>query len=462
MPHQLNAQLRELLAEARLTYQAAAQHVRAVAAENGLHGLRTNKSAVHHWVRGAVPEETTARCLAEALSRRLGRPITRADLGLPTAASAAEDDSIGLSLGPDPVEVLQMIGEADVHRRRFLTTSAYSMAAATLPLQTVQETARRTAAARGGAVAGTAEVNAVRDMVRLFADMDERHGGQHGRSAFAQYLITDIAALCRARFRTDTTRRRMLSVASAAAHLAGWKAYDSGEQGLAQRYFLQSYALAAESGEPGQAPFVLRTMSQHGMKLHRPQHCLDLADTALTRARGQVAAPVEALFHITHAHALAKTGQRPAAVTGIERARAALDTGYCDDVPFWALAWGPPQATVLSRTAKVLETLGDHPRAAQHYARAAASRPTGTYARIIALDLTAQAESALRQGHLEQACATWHRAIDHMDGVASTRTRSALADIRRHLTPYRSRRLHHTTQLDERVRHLLHPATPQL
>ncbi|WP_282108581.1 hypothetical protein [Streptomyces sp. RM72] len=40
-------------------------------------------------------------------------------------------------------------------------------------------------------------------------------------------------------------------------------------------------------------------------------------------------------------------------------------------VPFWALAWGPPAASVYSRTAKVHETVGDHRAAAEHYALAA-------------------------------------------------------------------------------------------
>ena len=226
-----NGQLKELLNEARLTYEATARSVRAIAAETGEQPA-TNKSAVHHWVHGVVPEEATIRYLAEALSRRLGRRITFEDLGLPSPPGG-EDENIGLALGPDPVEVLATIGEADMRRRRFLTASAYSMAATMLPLGYVTETAERTAAARSGATVGAAEITAVRDMVALFTEMDERLGGQHGRAAFVQYLITDVAPLCRARFHNDGLRQQMLSVASSAAHLAGWKAYDSGEQGLA-------------------------------------------------------------------------------------------------------------------------------------------------------------------------------------------------------------------------------------
>ncbi|MEU0309129.1 hypothetical protein [Streptomyces cyaneofuscatus] len=402
-------------------------------------------------MQGAEPSGATPQYLAEALSRRLGRRITREDLGLGSPARGV-DGSIGLTLDFDPIETLTAIGEADVNRRRFLAASAYSMAAAALPLQTVREAAARTRTVNNGGTAGHADVAAVRDMVRLFMDMDERHGGQHGRAAFAQYLITDVAQLCRARFASDQIRAEALSVASAAAHLCGWKAYDSGEQGLAQRYYLQSLALARASGIPGQDGFVMRTMSQQGMKLHQPEHCLALASTGWDRARGRVPHQVEALFAVTHAHALAKTGQTRHALADIQLAETTLAAGAGGEVPFWALVWGPPAATVHSRTAKVFETLGDRPNAAHHYATAAASRPGATYARIIALDLVAQAEQQAQQGSIEQACTTWGRAIDTMTGVKSTRTLKAVRSLRSDLRPYRARNVRVAAELDERAR----------
>ncbi|MFI0743082.1 hypothetical protein ACH4PU_34165 [Streptomyces sp. NPDC021100] len=445
-----NHQLKALIDESGLPYEGVARAVRAVATESGQR-LATNKSAVHHWTQGAVPAEPTPQYLAEVFSRRLGRRVTLEDLGLPSLG-AGEDDSIGLTLDVDPVEALTTIGRADVNRRRFLAASAYSMAAAVLSHQTVQEAAARTPAAATGRVAGHADVAAVREMVRLFMEMDERHGGQHGRSAFVQYLVTDVAELCRGRFASDAIRAEALSVAAAGAHLAGWKAYDYGAQGLAQRYYLQSPALARASGIPGQDGFVMRTMSQQGMKLHRPEHCLALAETGWAKAKGKVDPRTEALFAITHAHAPAKTGQHKAAFADVDRAHAALAAGQDADVPFWALAWGPPAATVHSRTAKVFETVGDRPNAAKEYATAAASRPGATYARIIALDLVAQAEQQAQQGSFEQACATWHRAIETMDGVRSTRTRKAVRSMRSDLRPYRARGLRCAAELDERAR----------
>ncbi|WP_455351331.1 hypothetical protein [Streptomyces sp. SYSU K217416] len=447
-----NHKLRDLVAESGVTYEALATAVRAVAAECGA-VLRTNKSAVEHWIAGTAPRGDTGRYLAVALSRRLGRLLTPADLGL-AAPSEADNDTIGLSLGADPLDALLPMWRYELDRRSFLTTSAYSVAAA-LPLSHIQEIAGRTAAARTGHTAGMAEVSAVRDMIRAFSEMDERHGGQHGRSALVTYMRDDVAALCRARFRTDEVRRQMLSAASRGVHLLGWKSYDAGQQGLAQRFYLQSYALAAESGITGHDGFVMRTMAMQGLKLHRPEHCQGLAETGLNRAKGRVDAQTEALFRVVHAHTLAKVGERRAALAEAEQARVLLTAAPGDDVPFWALAWGPPAASVYSRTAKVHETLGDHQAAAEQYAHAATSRPAATYARIVALDLVAGAEMHLKRGGIEQACGTWHRAMDHMDGVRSVRTRKAVAGMRSDLARFRARGLRCAAELDERARDFL-------
>lgn len=444
-----NTQLRELVAESGGTYASIAADVRRVAAEANV-ALRTNKSTVEHWIGGTIPAGDTGRYLAEALSRRLGRPVTEDDCGL-RSSSDTEHDSIGLSLSVDPVRDLSGLWRGDLERRRFLSSAAYSVAAAALPLSHVREAAGRATAVRSGAVAGMTDVEAVRDMVRCFSEMDERHGGQHGRSALVQYLRSDVAALCRGRFRNDEVRRQMLSAAGRGVHLAGWKAYDAGEQGLAQRYYLQSFAMAGESEVVGHDGFVMRTMAMQGLKLHRPEHCLALAETGMNRAKGKVDAQTEALFRIVHAHTLAKAGDRHLALAEAQRAHDLLEESPGDEVPFWGLTWGPPPASVHSRAAKVFETLGDHRTSAEQYRRAAASRPAGTYARIVALDLVAEAEMHLKQGSIERACVTWHQAMDHMNGVASARTRKALTAMRRDLRPFRARGLRAAAELDERA-----------
>ncbi|MFJ8086273.1 hypothetical protein ACIQ6Y_37630 [Streptomyces sp. NPDC096205] len=75
--------------------------------------------------------------------------------------------------------------------------------------------------------------------------------------------------------------------------------------------------------------------------------------------------------------------------------------------------------------------------------------------RIVALDLVAGAEMHRKRGSIEQACATWRRAIDHMDGVRSVRARRAVSRMRSDLASFRARGLRCVAELDERGRDFL-------
>ncbi|SER19681.1 hypothetical protein [Actinokineospora terrae] len=155
-----------------------------------------------------------------------------------------------------------------------------------------------------------------------------------------------------------------------------------------------------------------------------------------------------------HAHTLAKAGDRRAALTEAGNARSLLAADPGDEPTFWALTWGPARASVYSRTARVHETLGDH-RAAQEYARAATARTGSGYARVVALDLASAAEIHLKHGGVEQACATWMRALDRMNGVHSARARKAVIRMRGDIAGFRARGLRCAVDLDERARELL-------
>jgi tetratricopeptide (TPR) repeat protein len=444
-----NNQLAAMIETSGLTYAALASAVRRVAAENG-ETLRTNKSTVDHWIQGARPAAHTGRYIAQALSHRLGRFLTEEDLGWRTQPQQ-DDDRLGLSLDTDPIESLLPIWSADLDRRTFLTTSAYSAAGALLPLEYLGEAVGRAAAAKTGKTVGMADVAAVRDMVSTFTEMDERLGGQHGRTALITYLRDDLAPLCRARFASEQAHDEILMVASRAVHLAGFKAYDAGEQGLAQRYYLQSFSLATESSVIGADGQVLRTMALQGLNRDRPEQCVALAECALSRLRRKADPFTEATFRSALAHTYANAGRRDDAVAEMNRSHELLAQRSQEDTPFWVLAWGPPEGTVHARIAEAFKTLGDHENAASQYARAAASRPVGTYARANALNTAAEARMHLKQGHIEAACGAWGRSLDLMAGLNSARTRKAVAEMRRELAVFRDRGVRQAAALDRRA-----------
>ncbi|WKK24138.1 hypothetical protein QZH56_36800 [Streptomyces olivoreticuli] len=454
-PRTPNTLLREAIAESGLTYAALARAVRAVAAAAGDTGVRTNASAIAHWVAGTQPEPDTARYVTEALAQRTGRRLTAAGLGLAVLQDAGADPAgLGLSLGPVPVETIAAMGRADIERRRFLTTAVYSVAAAALPLGAAGEHQARAEAVRTGATAGQAEIDAVRSMTAAFTEIDERYGGQHGRSAVLQYLTTDVTDLCRASFRTPGQRAQMLTAAAGLAYLAGWKAFDAGEQGLAQRWYLQSYALTREADDGPHQGFALRILAHHGMDTGHQEHTVDLADAALAQVRGRVPAPTESLFVVCKARALSGAGSSRQALAVAGRARALAESGA--GTAGWDAMWGAAAAAVDSHTAAILTRLGDHAGAETHWASAARHYRGTEHQRIAALSTAAEGRAQCAQGHVERACATWGRALDGMTGIRSTRTRQAVITLRADLARLRRRGARSAQALDDRARVWLH------
>ncbi|MGV9311828.1 hypothetical protein ACWDR0_06490 [Streptomyces sp. NPDC003691] len=454
MSRSRNSRLARVIEESGLTYDAVARAVVHVAASAGDNTLRTSRSTVSYWVSGTPPHPATGRYLCEALGRRVGRVLTPYDLGLPDTLSSDRAE-LGLTVDSDPVETLGNLGRADIERRSFLTTSAYSVAGAALPLGVAGEMKARTERVLTGGIAGASEVATVRDMVAMFTRIDERHGGRHGRSAVVQYLTEDVVRLCRGRWRSEALHRQMYSAAASLTYLAGWKAYDAGEHGLAQRYYLQAFSLAQRSGNRADQAYVLRILAHHGMDNGRPEHVLGLADAALRLSRG-IDPAAESLFVICRARALADSGNGAAALREAERARELATSGEAGDMTGWASSWGAPAAAVNSHIAKISERLGDHQAAEAHYATARRRYSTTPHQRITALSAASEGHAQLCQGRIEQACATWNEALDVMAGIRSSRTVKAVRSMRSDLAQFHARGARPAAELDERTRTWLH------
>ncbi|QDY77545.1 hypothetical protein [Streptomyces qinzhouensis] len=449
MSRSRNSRLARVIEESGLTYDAIARAVVHVAASAGDNTLRTSRSTVSYWVSGTPPSPATARYLCEALSRRLGRVLTPYDLGLSGTPSSGPVD-IGLTVDSDPVETLGELGRADIERRSFLTASAYSVAGAALPLGTAGEMKARTARALGGGIAGPAEIATVRDMVAMLTAIDGRHGGQYGRNTVVQYLMDDVIRLCRARWQSEALHSQMYSAAGSLAYLAGWKAFDAGEHGLAQRYYLQAFGLAQRSAPLDQA-YVLRILAHHGMDNGRPEHVLGLADAALRLSRGTDPA-TQALFVSCRARALAVSRQGAEALREADRARELAATGEVAEITGWSRNWGSPHSTVDYHRAAINARIGNHSAAEAHYSAARRRWSTASHQRVAALSAASEGHAQLSQGRIEQACATWTGALDAMVGIRSSRTIKAVQAIRSDLAQFRARSARPAAELDDRAR----------
>lgn len=445
------ARLRALITEAGCTYETLARSINVIARENGDTHLRANRSSVAHWVAGSVPARRTRGYLAEALSRLLGRTVTSAELGF---GGDEEREDLGLTLSEDPVRVLSDLTAADLDRRAFLSTAAFSVIALDAPLHAPPdpghpapragpepESLRRTGRTRDprrAVLVGDGDVDAVHELTTALTAVDEKLGGEHGRGVVVTYLGQDVTALCRGPFADDGVRRRAFGAAAQVAYLAGWKAHDAGLESLAQRYYLQSYGLAARSEDAPHAAYVLRILAHHALDVGLTNRCVDLAEAAWDRAERRSDPQTLSLFALNLARAHAAAGEARDAGRWLNHAEK-LASRPGDEPPRWVKLGGTPEARLASQTAKTFSALGRHADAEPLYAQAGARWSAASHPRVRALDLHLLGSAQAAQGHLDQACATWTAAVPALREVRSARTRRAVTDIRQWLRTPRHR-----------------------
>jgi tetratricopeptide (TPR) repeat protein len=438
-----NTALAEVICEAHWTNSEVASAVNRVGTELGLR-LRYDDSAVCHWLKGTVPRTRVRPAILEAFRRRLLRPVTIADLGLPVED---EEHNLGLSLTEDPVTALKHLAAADLHRRAFLTHAAYSVLALASvassgpdALTSLQRTSR--AALNPGQRVGLADVQAIRDVTASLTALDERLGGQHGRDTVTTWLSQDVTAMCNGTFTSDAVRAQMFSAAAEVAYLAGWKAHDAGLDPLAQRYYLKAHQLAAAADGPGQSAYVLRILAHHALDIDQPAHCVDIAEEAWRRAVASTSSPrLRAIYAFTAARAHAAAGDSRRAGTWL--ARGETLTGRDDDAPAptWVSLGGSPEIRMASQAAKALTTIGRPADAEPLYQLASNRWNPVTHPRVRALALHELGRAQAAQGHLDQAVATWTGAASDLRGAGtnSARARRAIAGIRKAINVPRSR-----------------------
>ncbi|MYX06949.1 transcriptional regulator [Streptomyces sp. SID8375] len=447
-PRRPNSRLRDAIDAAGCTYEALAKDVRRIAAENG--ELRqTNKSAISHWVNGTrKPTGQSTTYLAEALSRRTGRTITPADIGLQGPEGPEPTNT-------DPVVVATELGRADVERRRFLAVATFSTAGVAMPLGHDHEsTARMLRARTGRAAVGAEDVDVVRQITAAFSAADERLGGGHGLTTVTAYLADTAAPMLRARFPSEPLRRAAFGAVAELAYLAGWKHHDLGHEGAAQRYYQVGYQLACEADPRGHAAWMMRALAHQALSLKQPHNCVDLVENALSRGLGYVDGRTEALLHITHARAYAATGENTSAARAL---LAAEDSLIREDgpQPSFSLVSGPAAGTVASHTARTLTDLADHIGTEQQHRDALTRWDPVKYKRVHALTHADLGDSLAAQGRADEAIAAWSQAADLMSGMASDRTRKALSSVRPTLAVYQRRKVPGAAELARRVREAL-------
>jgi transcriptional regulator with XRE-family HTH domain len=221
------------------------------------------------WHSATEHDSATASATAPSTARDLADPGRVGELAEASLRWASEL--------PAAVDVTRAMWRAEATDRCALASTVWDPSAYTSPLHTTTD-ATAAAIAEGPAVlghssgrmVGQADVEGLWQMSAAFTDFDHRLGGGYARSTLIHFLDAVVRPTLDGRY-TDQVGRGLLAAAARLCDLAAFMSFDSGEQGLAQRYFLQALRLAHASGHHALTGHILGDMSMQAHQLGEPR-----------------------------------------------------------------------------------------------------------------------------------------------------------------------------------------------
>lgn len=421
--------LRGLLIEARWTGDALARRVNALATEIGL-ATSLDRRSVSHWLAGRRPRSPLPELIAEAFTRRLGRPV-------PVQATGLLPDTEPLVAEPpdDPLDTLEFLCGLAESGRESESGGVYRLAdLAALRAWPGDDLYRPPFREPDGARLEPEHVVAAHQMAQVFMGADSVFGGGYARAALARYLAYDIAPRLRAPARRET-RRKMLSVATELAYMCGFMCFDDEQNAIAQSYYTVALKLSIENEDPVGYAVTLRAMSVQARSLGHIREALSLAEASVASVAGSEVPNLQhASLYGPLAVAAAAHGDRDAALAALTRAEKLA----ADAVAAGAdeLAIGRYRAASHAyQEAAVRSLLGDRPGAIRVLSESVRHRAADER-RSRAITLASLAELHLDQGHLDESIAACHAFIDDYPPLRSSRARSALRHLTARLRPH--------------------------
>ncbi|WP_431728326.1 carph-isopro domain-containing protein [Verrucosispora sp. TAA-831] len=437
-PDRTNHTLAALMAEAGLTPRTLAREI------NRLFGAGTlAETAPYHWRdAGGVPRSPLPALTAYVLSRRLGRVVTAGDLwhGRPGAVDGTLVMTASTGMDGPWTRASTMLVAEDwllgglVDRRMFLSVSGAALAQAVniyLDAQLPAGTAPPAAAPDDPLVE---QIEASVPRLQL---LDDEQGGAAGLG-YVGAQVRAVLLVLRDGGHTDATTRRLLVALADLAQLAGWKAFDADQHGLAQRYFFTGLRAAHDAGYRSMEAHILADLSFQAASLGDADDGLRLG-TAARRVAGRSAASVQASVLSRLAYAYAAAGQ----VNDCERAwtesRDRLAARQPDRDPEWMYYLTPNHldcqtgyAMILAGRQTVATGRGIDGRALLRKGEALlrtgayARRPDVPYQRRALYEGAWLALGYTAHGKLDDACAVTRMALPRLDQVRSPRSTALL------------------------------------
>ncbi|MFE1378279.1 MFS transporter [Streptomyces sp. NPDC058740] len=464
-----NEKLGTVLALAGISNAGLARRVNDLGAQRGL-TLRYDKTSVARWVsKGMVPQGAAPHLIAAAIGQKLGRPVPLHEIGLADADPAPE---VGLAFPRDVGEAVRSATELyrlDLAGRRggggiwqslagSFAVSAYATPASRWLITPADPSVERRAvrppaAGEPGdhARVGHSDVAKLREAAEDARRWDSKYGGGDWRSSMVpECLRVDAAPLLLGSY-SDEVGRALFGATAELTRLAGWMAFDTGQQEAAQRYYIQALRLARAAADVPLGGYVLASMSLQATYRGFADEGVDLAQAALERNRGLATARTMSFFRLVEARAHAKANDGAAAAAALKAAEGWLERSREGDAdPTWLGFYSYDR--LCADAAECYRDL-KLPRQVRRFTEQALSRPTEEYVRSHGLRLVVSAVAELESGNLDAACAAGTRAVEVAGRISSARTTEYVRDLLTRLEPYGDEP--RVMELRERARPLL-------
>lgn len=462
-----NEKLGAVLALAGISNAGLARRVNDLGAQRGL-TLRYDKTSVARWVsKGMVPQGAAPHLIAAAIGQKLGRPVPLHEIGLADADPAPE---VGLSFPRDVSQAVKSATELyrlDLAGRRagsggiwqslagsFAVTAYATPASRWLITPADSSVAREAGGAEGPGApikVGHSDVQKLREAAEDARRWDSKYGGGDWRSSMVPECLRVEAAPLLLGSYSDEVGRALFGASAELTRLAGWMAFDTGQQEAAQRYYIQALRLARAAADVPLGGYVLASMSLQATYRGFGDEGVDLAQAALERNRGLATARTMSFFCLIEARAHARAGDAQAAGAALKAAEAWLERSRDgDNDPTWLGFYGYDRFA-----ADAAECYRDlkAPRQVRRFTEQALSKPTEEFVRSHGLRLVVSAVAELESGNLDAACEQGVRAVEVAGRISSARTTEYVKDLLHRLEPYGDEP--RVAELRERARPLL-------
>jgi hypothetical protein len=396
---------------------------------------RCDHTDVSRWLNGMTPRGQKPAVIAATISRRLGRRVTVADIGMSSGAVASSPD-LGLSYpqAEDSIaDTVTGLWHADLDQATALVSGNVdptSWGDASLRWLVTPGNRSPTAAATGPRI-GLSDLERFKMTVDMFVQLDNRFGGGHARESLIQYLATDGERLLHGQF-TEDVGKHLFSAVAEATLLAAWMSYDSAPtKGLAQRYFIQALALAQAGEDRLLGASILDAMSHQATFVGNFGDAANLARAARTGTQDLATPTLRAHFYAMEARALARLGDAHACDIALSNAVREFERRNPEEDPEWIRYFD--DAELAAEFGHCFRDLGRPVDATRYADQCLGTIDDGVYLRSDFFATMVLADAYLDGGEVEKACSVALDALNLGEQLRSARCVSYLREFRERL-----------------------------